>query len=73
MDADEPDDLDRQLEQDRRALDDAHARLMSTIRTALDQGRGPSRVARHAGWTREYISKIRDGDAGGPLRRRGKS
>jgi DNA-binding phage protein len=70
MDADEPDELDRQLARERQALDEAHAALMGTIRKALDAGRGPSRIARHAGWTREYISKIRDGEAGGPLRRR---
>lgn len=70
MDADEPDDLDREIEANRRALDEAHARLMASIRTALERDRGPSRIARHAGWTREYISKIRDGDAGGPLRKR---
>ena len=31
------------------------------IREALAAGRGPSRIARHAGWTKEYIAKIGDG------------
>jgi hypothetical protein len=34
---------------------------MATTREALSIGRGPSRVARHAGWTKEYIAKIGDG------------
>ena len=60
-DADEPDDLDLKIERARRRLDGAHSDLMSAIREALSAGRGPSRIARHAGWTKEYIAKIRDG------------
>ncbi len=63
--ADEPDELDRKLEQARRRLDTAHADLMKLIREALSDGRGPSRIARHAGWTKEYIAKIRDGKTRG--------
>lgn len=57
----EPDRLDLKLEHARQRLDMAHADLMSAIREALADGRGPSRIARHAGWTKEYIAKIRDG------------
>jgi hypothetical protein len=57
----EPDDLDLKIERARKRLDTAHADLMSAIRDALGTGRGPSRIARHAGWTKEYIAKIRDG------------
>jgi hypothetical protein len=70
MDTDEPSNRDRRLEQLRGDLDKAHAALMDAIREDLAQGATPSRIARHAGWTREYIGKIRDGKAGGPLRRR---
>lgn len=70
MDADEPDDRDRRLERLRKQLDDTHAEMMSAIRDDLAAGRRPARIARHTGWTREYIAKIRDGKAGGPLRRR---
>jgi hypothetical protein len=70
MDADEPNDRDRRLEQLRADLDKAHAELMGAIREDLAAGVTPSRIGRHAGWTREYIGKIRDGKAGGPLRRR---
>lgn len=57
----EPDELDLKIERARKRLDTAHADLMAAIREALDDGRGPSRIARHAGWTKEYIAKIRDG------------
>jgi hypothetical protein len=70
MDADEPNDRDRRLERLRGQLDEAHATLMTAIREDLADGVTPSRIARHAGWTREYIGKIRDGKAGGALRRR---
>lgn len=57
----EPDELDLKIERARKRLDAAHADLMSAIREALGASRGPSRIARHAGWTKEYIAKIRDG------------
>jgi hypothetical protein len=57
----EPDELDVKIERARKRLDAAHADLMAAIREALGIGRGPSRIARHAGWTKEYIAKIRDG------------
>jgi hypothetical protein len=60
-DATEPDELDLKIERARQRLDKAHADLMAAIREALAAGRGPSRIARHAGWTKEYIAKIRDG------------
>ena len=60
-DAGEPDELDLKIERSRKRLDATHAELMSLIRESLERGRGPSRIARHAGWTKEYIAKIRDG------------
>ncbi len=60
-DTGEPDELDLRIERARKRLDTAHADLMAAIREALGAGRGPSRIARHAGWTKEYVAKIRDG------------
>ena len=57
----EPNELDLKIERARKRLDSAHTDLMSAIREALGAGQGPSRIARHAGWTKEYIAKIRDG------------
>lgn len=70
--ADEPDDRDKRLAELRANLEQAHAALMTAVREDLASGRGPSRIARHSGWTREYIGKIRDGEAGGPYGRRRK-
>jgi DNA-binding phage protein len=64
MEPDEPDDLDRRIARARAKYDRSHAELMTLIREALAAERGPSRIARHAGWTREYIAKIRDGKTG---------
>ena len=38
--------------------------LFALIRQALDEGAGPSEMARDAGFTREYVAKIRDGKTG---------
>lgn len=65
MEPDEPDDLDKRIERARARYDRAHADLMALIREALDAERGPSRIGRHASWSREYIAKIRDGKTGG--------
>lgn len=62
VDKDEPDDRDRRLERLRKRYDRARADLMQAIREDLAAGRGPSRIARHTNWTREYIAKIRDRD-----------
>ena len=59
-DAGEPDELDWRIQRARKRYDTARDHLMALIGEALDAGRGPSRIARHAGWTREYIAKIRD-------------
>lgn len=45
----------------RAAYDEADARLLAEIRSALAAGLGPSAIARASGYTREYISKVRDG------------
>lgn len=70
MEVDEPDATDRRLEEARKQLDESHAALMQLIRDALAEGRRPARIARHVGWSREYIADIRDGKAGKGLRRR---
>lgn len=55
----------------RAEYDRARERLMSQVHKALDEGHelpedrkrelGPSAIGRAAGFTREYISQIRDG------------
>jgi hypothetical protein len=70
MEVDEPDDLDREIARLRDQLDATHAALIAAIRQGLDRGRRPARIARHSRWSREYIVHIRDGKAGGGLRRR---
>jgi len=64
VEANEPDELDKRIERARRRYDRTHADLLAVIREALADGRRPSRIARHARWTREYIGKIRDGKTG---------
>ncbi len=59
-DAGEPDELDQRIHRARKRYDAARDHLMAVIGEALAAGRGPSRIARHAGWTREYITKLRD-------------
>ncbi|WP_280186494.1 MULTISPECIES: hypothetical protein [Nocardia] len=53
----------------RAAYDQARAELFATIRAALDDGVGPSAIARYSDFTREYIARIRDGK--GPKEIRG--
>lgn len=60
----QPDDRDFALEEARKKHDAAYDALLSLVRESLAAGRGPARIARHAGWTREYIAHIRDGKAG---------
>jgi hypothetical protein len=64
MQTDEPDEMDRRLSRARKRYDDAHGSLLAAVREALAEGRRPSRIARHVGWSREYIAKIRDGKTG---------
>ena len=45
----------------RSRLDRARADLFSEIRVALGEGTQPSKIARAAEFSREYIAKIRDG------------
>jgi hypothetical protein len=54
-------DHDKAIEQARAAYDKARAHLFATIKAALDDGVGPSQIARKSQYTREYIAKIRDG------------
>jgi hypothetical protein len=60
----EPDDLDRRIAEARQKMDDGRAELLAAIREALRRRRPPSRIGRHARWSREYIAKIRDGKVG---------
>lgn len=54
-------DHDKAIRQARTAYDEARAALFVAIRAALDEGVGPSAIARPSKFTREYIAKIRDG------------
>ncbi|MFI9538300.1 hypothetical protein ACIG56_34345 [Nocardia fusca] len=45
----------------REAYDNARVELFAAIRAALDAGVGVSAIARDADFSREYISRIRDG------------
>jgi hypothetical protein len=63
MARDEPDEVDLKIERARARMDRGRVDLISAIREALDAGRGVTRIGRHAGWSREYIAQIRDGDA----------
>jgi hypothetical protein len=58
---DTPEDHDKAIRQARAAYDEARSTLFAAIRAALTDGVGPSRIARHSDFTREYIAKIRDG------------
>lgn len=40
---------------------DARAALLEQIREALAEGIGPNALARHSGFSREYVARIRDG------------
>ena len=57
---DEPEQLAR-IARARSRMDRARADLFAEIRTALDAGTRPSRIARAAEFSREYIARIRDG------------
>jgi len=54
-------DHDQAIAQARATYDKARVRLFTAIRAALADGVGPSQIARHSKFTREYIAKIRDG------------
>lgn len=57
----EPDEVDRKIARARQKMDTGRAELLAAIREALAIGRAPSRIGRHARWSRDYIVKIRDG------------
>jgi len=59
-DADEPDDLDREIARARRKMDAGRRELMAGIRKAAALGRSSNRIARHSEWSPDYIKKIRD-------------
>jgi hypothetical protein len=63
MARDEPDEVDLKIERARARLDRARDDLLGAIREALADGRGVTRIGRHAKWSREYIAQIRDGKA----------
>lgn len=62
-DTPEPDELDRRIDRARKKMDDGRAELLAAIRDALAIKRSPSRIGRHARWSRDYVAKIRDGKA----------
>ncbi|MFE3031561.1 hypothetical protein ACFXKY_07920 [Streptomyces canus] len=45
----------------RADYDRARTKLFTAIRAALEDGVGPSAIARPSKFTREYVAKIRDG------------
>lgn len=66
------DDRGRRIEQARAvytqaesAYEAARTELFSEILAAFDEGMGPSAIARHSGFTREYAARIRDGKVAG--------
>lgn len=52
--------MDIKIKRARARMDHGRADLIGAIREALAAGRGVTRIARHAGWSREYIAQIRD-------------
>jgi len=54
----EPDELDLAVQRARRRFDTAHRDLMAAISAEFAAGRGPSRIARYAGYSREHIAKM---------------
>lgn len=59
-DADEPDDLDREIERARRKMDAGRRELMAGIHRAAALGRSNNRIARHSHWSPDYIKKLRE-------------
>lgn len=57
----EPTDHDKVITKARAEYDRARAKLFAAMKAALDDGVGPSAVARPSKFTREYVAKIRDG------------
>lgn len=58
----EPDEFDVAVQRARRRLDAAYRDLLAAVSSALAAGHGPSRIARYAGYSREHIAKLRDGE-----------
>jgi len=58
--AGEPDGNDLAIQRARHRLDTAYRDLMAAIGDGLKAGKGPSRISRYAGYSREHIAKIRD-------------
>lgn len=52
-------------DQTEAAYEDARKNLFSEILAAFSEDMGPSAIGRHAGWTREYVARIRDGKVAG--------
>lgn len=62
IDRGEPDDLDIAVQRARKRMDAAYRDLLGAIEAEYYAGRGPSRIARYAGYSREHISKLHAGD-----------
>lgn len=54
-------DHEKAITKARAEYDRARTKLFAAIRAALDDGVGPSAIARQSKFTREYVAKIRDG------------
>lgn len=49
------------VEAARTKYNEAHRALYAAVRAALKAGHGPSAVGRAANWSREYVTRVRDG------------
>lgn len=54
----EPDELDLAVQRARRRFDTAYRALIAAIEAEFTAGRGPSRIARYAGYSREHLAKM---------------
>jgi DNA-binding phage protein len=58
IDRGEPDELDLAVQRARRRMDTAYRDLLAAIEAEYEAKRGPSRIARYAGYSREHVSKL---------------
>lgn len=62
IDRGEPDELDLAVQRARRRMDAAYRDLLAAIEAEYEAKRGPSRIARYAGYSREHVSKLHSGE-----------
>ena len=58
IDRGEPDELDLAVQRARRRMDAAYRDLLAAIEAEYAAKRGPSRIARYAGYSREHVAKL---------------